>query len=102
MREFLLTPCSLVRSDMAELFCEGEWTLVPTRQVLNTLSTLGEVNSKVRNARHRTRFTQVSAYCSWDMRWDLILFAATSGEGLRVRVCAVDPEGLFAATSLRR
>ncbi|KAI3998247.1 hypothetical protein K525DRAFT_214900 [Schizophyllum commune Loenen D] len=58
-REFLLTPCSLMRSDMAELFREGEWTLVPTRQVLNTLSTLGEVNSKVRNAHHRTRFTQL-------------------------------------------
>ncbi|KAL1713077.1 hypothetical protein EV715DRAFT_212365 [Schizophyllum commune] len=26
---------------------EREWTLVPTRQVLNTLSTLGEVNSKL-------------------------------------------------------
>ena len=92
-REALLTLSSTVRSDMAELFREGAWTLVPTKQVLNKISTLGDANSNVRNARLRKRYTQVLAYCSWHMRWDLILFAATSREGLRVRVCTVDPEG---------
>ena len=69
-REALLTLSSIVRSDMAELFREGAWTLVHTKQVLNKISTLGDANSNVRNARLRNRYTQVLAYCSWRMRWD--------------------------------